>query len=72
MTVGELINELQAFPPETEVHFAYPYGDYWRTTVAPPVSSVDEGEVVHSDYHRMPKVVEEGVHSDAVAVVLIG
>jgi len=41
-----------------EVHFAYNYGDHWRTEVAPRVGSVDEGAVVYSEYHRMDKMVE--------------
>ena len=59
MTVDELIAELQMMDPNAEVHFAYNYGDHWRTQVAPVVVSVEEGFVVDSDYHRMPKVVEE-------------
>ena len=58
MTVEELINQLQFMDPTAEVHFTYNYGDHWRTQVAPEVSSVEMGSVVHSEYHRMPKVVE--------------
>ncbi len=59
MNVAELIEELKMFPEDAEVHFAYNYGDHWRTTVAPKVTSVQEGTVEYSDYQRMPKVVEE-------------
>jgi hypothetical protein len=58
MTVDELIAELQLMPKDAEVHFAYNYGDHWRTQVAPTVDSVDMGKVKFSDYHRMPKVDE--------------
>lgn len=58
MTVEELIAELQMMDPNAEVHFAYNYGDHWRTQVAPKVDSVELGNVKYSDYHRMPKVVE--------------
>lgn len=58
MTVEELIAKLGRFPGNAEVHFAYNYGDYWSTTVAPSVTSVYEGEVEHSDYHNMDKLVE--------------
>jgi len=57
MKVADLIAELQEFDPEQEVHFAYPAGDYWRTTVAPKVASVEPGWVKRSEYHRMPAVV---------------
>lgn len=58
MTVDELIAELKQMDPNAEVHFAYNYGDHWRTQVAPKVDSVELGNVKYSDYHRMPKVVE--------------
>ena len=59
MIVQELINLLQWQDPNAEVHFAYNYGDHWRTQVAPSVASVEEGVVEFSDYHRMDKMVEE-------------
>ena len=59
LTVQELIDELKYMDPEAYVHFSYNYGDHWRTQVAPVVCSVEEGFVVDSDYHRMPKVVDE-------------
>jgi hypothetical protein len=58
MTVQELIEQLGYMDPNAEVHFSYNYGDHWRTQVAPQVESVEPGFVVHSEYHRMPKVVE--------------
>jgi hypothetical protein len=63
--------------PEMEVHFEYGYGDHWRTTVAPKVSTIEVGLVQYSDYHRMDKVVEQ-VYEDeedepkGKEVVLIG
>lgn len=59
MRVQDLIDELKYMDPEAEVHFSYNYGDHWRTQVAPTVRSVHEGFVTNSDYHRMPKVVED-------------
>jgi hypothetical protein len=59
MQVKELIEMLQDMNPEAEVHFAYGYGDYWRTTVAPAASRVFQGIVEFSDYHRMDKLVED-------------
>ena len=58
MTVQELMEQLGKMNPEAEVHFAYNYGDHWRTEVAPKVGRVDEGAVVYSDYHRMDKILD--------------
>ena len=59
MRVKELIEMLKMEDQDAEVHFQYNYGDHWRTQVAPEVRSVYEGFVVNSDYHRMPKVLED-------------
>ena len=59
MTVQELIEQLGYMDKDAEVHFAYNYGDHWRTEVAPKVGRVDEGAVVYSEYHRMDKMVED-------------
>ena len=58
MLVKELIEMLEGMNQDAEVHYAYNYGDHWRTEVAPKVDRVDEGAVVYSDYHRMDKMVE--------------
>ncbi len=57
MKVSDLIEMLEDFNPEAEVLFAYNYGDYWRTTVAARIDSVEDAKVVYSDYHSMDKVV---------------
>ena len=59
MTVQELIKLLQWQDPNAEVHYAYCYGDHWRTEVAPRVSNVSDGVVEYSDYHRMDKLVTD-------------
>lgn len=59
MNVRELIEELENFDDNMEVHFSYNYGDHWRTTVAPIAENVDEGLVKHSGYHEMDMVVDE-------------
>ena len=59
MQVKELIEQLGCMDPEAEVHFAYNYGDHWRTEVAPRVSNVSEGVVKYSDYHRMDKIEDD-------------
>jgi hypothetical protein len=58
MLVKELIESLKYMDQDAEVHYAYNYGDHWRTEVAPAVGRVDEGAVVYSEYHRMDKVVD--------------
>ena len=77
MKVSQLIEQLGYMDPEADVHFEYGYGDHWRTTVAPKVSTVNVGLVQYSDYHRMDKVVEQDWDSDedepkGREVVLIG
>jgi len=57
MTVQELMEQLGYMDPDAEVHFAYNYGDHWRTEVAPKISRVSEGIVEFSEYHRMDKLV---------------
>ena len=66
MKVKDLIEQLQDLNQEAEVHFAYNYGDYWRTTVAPVASDVSEGVVKYSEYHSMDKLVgdEDDVYDE--------
>ena len=59
MQVKELIEILSRYDQEADVHFAYGYGDHWRTTVAPAISQVFDGVVEYSDYHQMDKLVED-------------
>ena len=59
MQVKELIDILSRYDQEADVHFAYGYGDHWRTTVAPAISQVFDGVVEYSNYHQMDKLVED-------------
>ena len=59
MKVSELIEFLQIYDGNAEVHFSYSSGDYWRTRVAPRVLEVFEGLVKPSDYHGMDKLMDE-------------
>ena len=59
MLVKELIESLKYMDQDSEVHFAYNYGDHWRTEVAPKIDRVDEGVVEYSEYHRMDKMIGE-------------
>jgi hypothetical protein len=77
MNVRQLIQELEMLPQDAEVHFQYNYGDYWRTQVAPKVSTIDLGKVEFSEYHRMDCLVEEDEDNDTPyteegQVVIIG
>jgi hypothetical protein len=77
MKVKDLIEQLGYMDAEMEVHFEYGYGDHWRTTVAPKVSTIEVGLVQYSDYHRMDKVVEQDYEDEedepkGKEVVLIG
>ena len=59
MKVSQLIEQLQFMDKDADVHFAYNYGDHWRTEVAPKISRVSEGVVEYSEYHRMDKMASE-------------
>lgn len=78
MLVRDLIELLEGYDADLEVHFQYNYGDHWRTQVAPSVDRVDMGVVKYSDYHRMHKVVETDFDEededevDGKPVVLLG
>lgn len=70
MTVGQLIEELQRFDEDSEIRFAYNYGDHWNTQVAKPIRSIDSGTVSYSEYHRMDKVIEVD-DEDYVEVIIL-
>jgi hypothetical protein len=77
MKVGEMVALLEDMDPDREVLFTYNYGDHWRTTVAHGINTVEDGEVTHSDYHNMDKVVDKDTDFDREKnkvreVVLIG
>lgn len=59
MKVSDLVEMLQEMDQNAEVHFAYNYGDHWNTQVAPEVTEVLEAQIIHSDYHQMPKVIDQ-------------
>lgn len=64
MTVSELMQELSQMPMNADVHFAYNYGDHWRTLVAPAVQEVEHGRVSYSAYHQMDAVKDNEDGSD--------
>lgn len=64
MTITQLIEKLQQAEREgngdLDVQFAYNYGDHWHTKVARAIETVEPRMVVHSYYHDMDKVVDDG------------
>ena len=58
MKVKELMEILEEYDPEMEVHITYGYGDYWNSQVAPKAQYVEEGKIEYSEYHRMDRLVD--------------
>lgn len=52
MTKGELVELLLDFDDDMEIGFAFPSGDYWRTTIVRTVGEVSEDEIENSEYHN--------------------
>jgi len=69
MLVRDLIELLESFDADMEVHFAYDYGDRTHSQVAPKISDVFEGVVEYSEYHRMDKVAKEDYDDEDEDVV---
>jgi len=63
MLVCELVEALSGMSPDDEVLIAHPANDYWKTTLASPIVTVEEGEVKDSAYHDQ-KVVGEDEDAD--------
>lgn len=74
MTVKRLRQILAGYDEESEVMFAYDYGDHGHTLVASPVGYVEDATVTRSEYHRMDKVVyePEGAEGEREVVLLTG
>lgn len=73
MKVKELIERLSDMDEEKEVLFSYNYGDHCHTMVAAQIYRVEESEVVHSEYHRMKRIVDDDeerkIDSEVVVVI---
>ena len=62
MTVKELKDLLSEYSDDLDVHFAFPSGDYWKTTLARPITSGELLPVQWSEYHRefsLPRNLDE-------------
>jgi len=65
MTKKELLLALRHVGDDDVIHFAYPSGDHWRTTLVLPVASVDTStEIEPSAYHRTLKLAEDADTSE--------
>lgn len=64
MTVQDLIAQLEQYDPETPVHFAYPAGDYWHTTLAREAQSTEEMRIKYSRYHSQFQLVDDEEEDD--------
>lgn len=52
MTKNELIELLVDLDDDMKIGFAFPSGDYWRTTIVRGIEEVSEGDVQYSNYHE--------------------
>lgn len=71
MTAQDIINELQQFPPDTPVHFAFPSGDHWHTTLARGVKAIEEGEITYSQYHEEYRLLDEEEDTGAKTAIIL-
>jgi len=74
MTKGELFELLVDFDDDMEIGFAYPSGDYWRTTIVKNISEVSEEYVKFSSYHEeyvLPKEDAEDSQEDTKAMIVL-
>lgn len=59
LTVSQLIQRLQDFPPDALVKFEYDYGDYWHTKVCQGVKEIEDKQTIYSEYHRLDKALDQ-------------
>jgi hypothetical protein len=64
MKVKELIAILSKHNPDDDVHFAYPKGDYWHTTVAPEVTRVGYDDIHLAASNRDLDMLVESEHRE--------
>ncbi len=50
MNVGQLMNMLKAFPSDSEIVFSVPTENYWGQIKAAPITDIQSGVVVRSEY----------------------
>ncbi len=70
MKVSDLIEKLQDFDEDMEVHFSYDYGDHAHTEAAPKVKRVEELGVKHSSYIDMDRIAYEDEEEEKIVIVL--
>jgi hypothetical protein len=64
MTKGELVELLVDFDDDMQIGFAFPSGDYWKTTIVRTINEVYEAEIKYSDYHEENTLVNRDEETD--------
>lgn len=70
-TKAELIALLRDVPDEAVVMMTRPSHDYWRTTLAVPIQSVEPALIQPSEYHRSEAIVDDDTDSDDTRCVYV-
>jgi hypothetical protein len=74
MLVRELIKELKQYDQDLPVHFSYPYGDHWNTTVVPEINDISEDQVKYSSYYNntvLPRDNEDDKDDSFIDVLIL-
>lgn len=73
LTKAQLIEELEGFPDDTPIGFAYPSGDYWGTVLIRPIrrSLIEVGTVKWSQYHNKFQCSDGDDEGESTAEVII-
>jgi hypothetical protein len=78
MTKAEFIEYLEGYDDNQELYVVHTAGDYWKSQLASPIESMEEGYIKHSDYHRQAVVDNEDdrnesdENQDTVILITIG
>ena len=59
MTKKELVDALEGYPDDQEVHLATPTNNFWKNVAAPALDHVGQVEVMHSPYLNQDQVLSE-------------
>jgi hypothetical protein len=71
VTVKELIAQLERLDENSEVYFAHPSHDYWKTELASEVNEVTEAPLKHSGYHDQMATVDEEDREDGEKLYVV-
>lgn len=70
-TKAELVKMLQFVPDDAVVMLARPAHDYWSTTLAIPISSVEPALIQPSEYHQSEAIVDDGADDSDTRCVFV-